>query len=1150
MNNNDSEDYLKTLQDSGRPPESRIATATQARSIYERMWQADVLRAKKRQLVKGLVDGNPPYRQADLTAAGRDNQANINWRIAESYFNNAVGAFYDLFSEAPTYATIKLKGENPEETERWSRDVTTHFDWLCRYEPSFDYNMQVSEDQMVLYCCGPLVFQDDLDWRPTAIECGRLKVPERAKSNTEYWELASVEVDYLPHELYERILYPKEATEMGWNVERTRQAIMNAHPDYQQGGLWKNWEWHQQQLKNGSLYYSAMSQTIRCVHLFFREFCKPGEKEGRVTQVTILVESTDQMGADKFLFQKIGRYENWNQCIHPMYYDRGGGGFHHSVTGMGVKMYSAIEYQNRLLCNLANKAFSPKMVFKPTTATQAEAFSLQQFDEYAVLCLDSETEILTSQGWVGMGKMTYEHNVANWDNGKVFFEPPKFIIERDRLPNERMVILETCHHSMRVTEDHRLLYRTNPTGKFKVKNAGGLVGKSGYLPVSGTADVFEVVMPEVTLPKNSGRTRLAANKYALRKATGMSSDDAAKEAWRRIEERDSLRYAHPSELTREQCELIGFWIGDGSRCRLQSGGVEYTICQSTSCPSICNRVDQLLSACNIDFKKRTGKTKLQQDFYIWAMPRGTGFGPQKRRGVFSIEPYLDKHGSRLLWGLNDEQFTALISGLWMADGSHNDNTSPKNTIGAVGISQPLFDLLQAIACVRGYRASITRQTKTRQPHYTPLLRISFTKRESHRMSRGFYPVFETGWKPERVWCVTSTTGNIITRRRGFVTVTGNSEGFDLLQTPIQGVMEEGLVFNRELSNQISSNLSQYRSQQKNQKGNPKTAYEVGIDAQHEASLQKTQMNRWYVQMDLLYAEMYRRATLEGSGKYGAGSARCKEFLKRCYDSGVPREAMKKVEFVKASRVVGQGSEFLRKQTLNEIWLTVGPGLPETGRTKLVNDMIAAGAGQAAVDRYNPQADASQLPDDQTAIAFGQVADMKIGVPAVVTATQNPAIFATIFIQAADQAAGSLEQGANPKEVAAFLDLAGQAIAQHIQRMAGDPSRKQLVAQLTEKWEQLAKLQDQLVEQISSQAEEEQQRQAQMQQQQREMMGEMALERMKVEGDLALKARKTDASIQDKQLKTRQSMILKDATTAQNIRLTEQKHRANRKSKEG
>jgi len=749
MNNTDSDTNLKTLQETGAPPETRIATALQARSIYERLWSADTVRAKKRQMVKGLVDGNPPYIQGDLDAVGRSNQANINFRIAESYFSNAVGAFYDLFSEAPTYASIRLKGTNPETSDQWSRIATTHFDWLLRFEEGFDYNTQISQDEMVLYGCGPMIFQDEFDWRPMAVLTGRLKVPERTKSNTAYWELASVEVDYLAHELYEKILYAKEASSMGWNVERVRQAIMRAHPDYQKGGLWINWEWHQQQLKNGSLYYSNTSTTIRCVHLFFREFCKPGEAEGKISQAIILADSVEGMPGDKFLFQKIGRFDNWNQCIHPMYYDRGGGGFHHSVTGMGVKMYSAIAYQNRLLCNLADKAFSPKMVFKPTTSTQAEEFSLQQFGEYSVL----------------------------------------------------------------------------------------------------------------------------------------------------------------------------------------------------------------------------------------------------------------------------------------------------------------------------------------------------------------------------------------------------SDGFDLIQTPIQGVMEEGLVFNRELGGTIASNLSQYRSRQPDQKGNPRTAYEVGKDAAQEASLQKTQMNRYYAQQDGLYSEMYRRATISGRSSYTAGGTRCKEFIERCVKDGIPLEQLRNVEYVKASRVVGQGSEFLRKQSLNELWMTVGPGLPETGRTNMQDDMIAASAGQSAVVRYNPKPNPSMLPDDQTALAMGQVADMKIGVPAVVTATQNPAIFAPIFLQAADQAAGTLEQGGNPQEVAAFLDLAGQAIAQHLQRLSRDPSRKQLVKQLTDQWTKLAKLHDDLVQHIQDQAQQQQQKQAQMDAQQ----SDFALKKMELDGKQALAAQKTRFGMAEKGVKTRQGMALKDATTAQDIRLKSAQH---------
>lgn len=747
---NPIDNTLDTLDDSGVVPVTRISNASQARTIWEALRRADELRARKREQVRGLVDGNPPYRQADLIAAGRDDKTNINFRQAEAYFNNAVGLFYDLFSEAPSYATVKLKVGSDEERSKWSRVVTTHFDWLCRFEPCFDYHTQISQDEMVLFGCGPLIFEDEFDWRPKSILCGQLKVPERTRSDTSLWEVCTIEVEYLPHELYGFILHEKESSSVGWNVERVKQAIIEASPESNRGGLWRNWEWHQQQLKQGSLSYSYTSRTIPIAHIFFREFPKSSTDEGKISHVMILRESKDSK-ADTFMFQKIGRYDTWNECVHPMYYDRGGGGFHYSVTGMGVKMFSAIAFQNRVLCNLGDKAFTPKVMFKPTTSTTADAFSLQQFGDFAVL----------------------------------------------------------------------------------------------------------------------------------------------------------------------------------------------------------------------------------------------------------------------------------------------------------------------------------------------------------------------------------------------------SEGFEAVQTPISGVMDEAMIFNRDLTNMIGSNLSQYRSRPLDEQGNPPTATQVTQDASQQAALQKTQMNRYYAQMDGLYTEMYRRA-VNGGGS-SIGSVRAKEFIKRCEADGVPKKALAEVDFIKASRVVGQGSDFLRQQSTEFLFGNVLPMLPEDGRQHLVQDVIAARAGQSAVSRYYPTKDPSQLPDEQYATAMSQVADMKTGVPAVPTSNQNPMVFAGVFLQAMEQAVQSLQSGAQPAEVASFLDLAGKGVATHLQRMGQDKSRKQVVQQMSKKLKEFAGLHDELAQQIQDNAAQQQQQQQQMAAQQQQMQSEQALAQMKVEGDLRLRQRKTDFAIADKARKTTQSLAINDAKAASGMRMRSMEH---------
>lgn len=753
--NNVSDDMLKTLNNDGKPPETRIGDGDQAYQIWQRLWVADGDRAIRRTRVKGLVDGNPPYNPADLEAAGQAYRCNVNFGTAKAYLDNAAGAFYDLFNEAPTYATFRTKKGTPDDIDKNSRSVTEHFDWLLRYEPRLDYNMQISQGEMTLYATGPLVFNDEFDWCPRSVLAGSLKVPEFTKSDTNYWELATVEVEYNADELWRKIQDETAAKAAGWNVSAVKQAIMNASPMFNQGGLYRTWEWHQQQLKNGSLYYSQTSKVIMVVQIFFQEFSKDGNKPGRISQVIINRDQAAQKGGSVFLYQKVGRYASWTECIHPMYYDRGGGGFHHSVTGLGVKMFPALTFVNRLRCANADKAFAPKIMLKAMNATATDEAGLTEMGDYLLV----------------------------------------------------------------------------------------------------------------------------------------------------------------------------------------------------------------------------------------------------------------------------------------------------------------------------------------------------------------------------------------------------NENFEVSQLPVQSMLEDGMVFDRFIGNELNANLSQYRkSGEGDEPKSHVTATKTKYDAANEARLAKTQNVRYYMQLDALYTEMFKRAVYQGKNKVGFGWERCAEFIDRCKRAGVPMDCLDpdNIEYVKATRVIGQGSEFMRQQSLEFLLGSIFPMLPEGGRFKMIQDVIASRAGQSAVERYAP-IDENPLPDNQFAWATSQIADMKTGVPAVITDSQNPAVFASAFTDAANKAIQSLEQGANPADVLAFLELAGQAIAGQIQRMAQDPSRKDLVKQLSNQLKQIGSVTDKLTQQLQEQQQMQQEEQMRMQQAQQEQMSDQALKWQKLQGDLQMKQAKTQFGMQEKAMKTRQALTLKDVTTAQELRNRQAAH---------
>lgn len=727
---------LDTLKPSGKPPSSRVSNPDHARSILSNMLLADRPRSEKRRKVKGIVDGNPPYRNSDLTAAGRSQTCNVNWRIAESYLLSAIGAFYDLFSEAPTYAEIKTAHGTSEQQSEWSEIITHEFDRLQKRDASFDYHMQISQYEMVLYGIGPLWFEDRTDWRCRSSLCRQLLVMDGTKSDTSEWELASNLVDYLPHQLFDKIKDGTMAGRVGWKEQAVRRAIMQACPIQDSADSTRSWEWYQDQLKTSSFQWNSSSNMIQTGHMLWQEF------DGKISHAIVL-RGTAEDAKGEFLYHKVGRYQNWSEVVHPMYYDHCGGGLHHAVTGMGVKMYSAMEYQNRLLCNLADKAFSPKMLFKPTTADQSQKFALANMGDGALL-------------------------------------PP---------------------------------------------------------------------------------------------------------------------------------------------------------------------------------------------------------------------------------------------------------------------------------------------------------------------------------------------------------------GYDVAQVAVNGLLNDGLAFNRELSLQISANLSQYRQNLTKETGNPLTATGEQIRASQQASLGKTQLARYYAQLDRVYAEKFRRASNPNLTDGMPGGKAALEFQERCKKAGVPKVALQHIESVLATRVAGQGSLYLRQQSL-EFLLGLVSMLPEEGRLPLIRDVVAARVGWSGVSRYGLGSKKAEQATDQHATAMLQVSSMKQGIPAVVTANQNAVIFAQTFLQAGAQALQSVQAGANPAEVAVFLELIGQATAAHLQRMSGDPSRKVAFDALQDQWKQMASQTDQVL-QMAQQASQEQAEQGAGGAGQADPEMVMKMEKAKL--DMQLKAAKTQQAMDAKQKAAEQKLAINDLMTAQKVR---------------
>lgn len=366
---------LEDLNPNGTPPVTRMTDPQKGSDLLTQFLRADETRNATRAKLRGLVDGNPPYSPAKLKAAGRANDTNVNFRGAEMFVAMAAGAFYDVFSEAPTYATVRTSyGTDPNKRQEWSNIITEEFDRLQKRDRTFDYMMQLSQREMVLMGCGPIMFQDDVSWK-SCKAITELYVPDKTEADTANWEVALVRSQFTVSQLWTKIRDFEAAKAIGWDVEACKRAIIEAQPESTSDWTKQyDWEKVQQELRSNDITFSARCKVVMVSHIFYQEF------DGKISH-RILNERDNSA----WLFTKLRRFTSWDRVIHPFYYDRGDGE-HHGVKGLGIKMYPAIELQNRLRCALMDAAFSnTQIMLQPTNAQALNVTNVVQMGPYSIL---------------------------------------------------------------------------------------------------------------------------------------------------------------------------------------------------------------------------------------------------------------------------------------------------------------------------------------------------------------------------------------------------------------------------------------------------------------------------------------------------------------------------------------------------------------------------------------------------------------------------------------------------------------------------------------------------------------------------------------------------------------------------------------------
>jgi superfamily II DNA or RNA helicase len=358
--------------------------------------------------------------------------------------------------------------------------------------------------------------------------------------------------------------------------------------------------------------------------------------------------------------------------------------------------------------------------------TQSQALYIQ--------CLDYQTEILTKRGWVGPRAVRDDDIVATMDpeTERCVWSPVLSRVDRPMHEREKMYALALPGLDVRVTGNHRMVYKQRRDGK-------PLWTVASQLPKSFTAIV------SVEEPKGT--------------------DDC-------------------QSITDDELAFLGWWYAEGSWNRANNTLVIY---QGSGSP-FANQIEFVLRQCGFKFgrqrRKYDTKFKKNHEMFSWYVSHGAPRGTQKRRrGWEGLDRWINRDGTKkptdAFHELSARQWGIFLRAFNYGDGARYNSPSidwdPKTwTIGQKA-GTGLHDVFQALCVTRGVRCNLSGHKMLIAPgkryHTVNGSRPELTMREVPRSP------------DERVWCVETSTGTIITRRNGKVAVVGNCLGRGLRLYP-------------------------------------------------------------------------------------------------------------------------------------------------------------------------------------------------------------------------------------------------------------------------------------------------------------------------------------------------------------------------------
>jgi hypothetical protein len=357
-------------------------------------------------------------------------------------------------------------------------------------------------------------------------------------------------------------------------------------------------------------------------------------------------------------------------------------------------------------------------------------------------CLTEDHDVLTTEGWIEINRVTTDHKVATLIDGKILsYDYPTEVVNFDH--TGEMYEIDTNQVSLCTTMNHRM-WVGDRNKKYKIEEAKDIIGKRKYYQKS----CENVIVDSCKEIHN--------NKF-------------------RIFDDDKIIY----EFSIEQWLIMfGIWLAEGYvYCKNNNYYVNF----STNKERVRNALDIVEKECGLNFNKSKNKkydTELT-NYRINNRQLAEYFNSLEINGA------VNKDLPHWVWSLNKEQCKVLINGMMLGDGHTMSNGTRRYDTS----SKNLANSLQRLCIHAGYSAnvilkyksgkkSIIKETKYRKEE------IIISNYDAWRLTiieHQNYPIVNKTKKQDKiiqfegkVYCCTVPSGIMYVRRNNKPVWTGNS----------------------------------------------------------------------------------------------------------------------------------------------------------------------------------------------------------------------------------------------------------------------------------------------------------------------------------------------------------------------------------------